>query len=92
MSIILFETSSSTAADALVLEASQGALWGISLGTTTEAAAYSTFVMIKATYHRAMKLSDKAPAGVDLHILDLEPNSFTDAGLIEKAWFLRGKL
>jgi len=89
MAIILLKT---TTPAALIAEIDTGKLWGVSLGTTTKRSTYSDYVLIDCTETRSEKLSEAVPDSVDMDFLQAAPDSFTEAGLIEKAWFLRGKL
>ena len=90
MSLILFETSSSSTAESLAADANTGSLWGVSLGTTTEVSQYSNFVLLELTQTRALNLTNVIPEGVDMSLMDLDPPSFTSADMNGKVWYLRG--
>ena len=92
MDIILFETASSAAADDIVAAVQAQSLWGIDMGTTSKAAAYSNYAVVEATATRVSNLLGAMPenVGMEVHIHDIY--SFTDASSEEKLWYLRGKL
>ena len=92
MDIILFETSSTQAADDVVADVQAGNLWGVEMGTTSKSASYSNYAVVEATATRVYGLLDSVPenVGMEVHIHDIY--SFTDASSEEKLWYLRGKL
>jgi len=92
MDLILFETGSTGAADEIVSAVEASSLWGVDMGTTSKAAAYSNYVVVEATANRVSNLLGSMPDGVDMEIHYHEIHSFTDASSDEKLWFLRGKL
>ena len=89
MAILLVKT---TTPDALISEIDTGTLWGVALGTTTKRSTYSDYVLIECTKTRSDNLFEACPESVDIDLCMGSPDSFTDAGLLEKAWFLRGML
>lgn len=92
MDIILFETSSSAAADDIVAAVQAQSLWGVDMGTTSKAASYSNYAVVEATATRVSNLLGSMPdnVGMEIHVHDIY--SFTDAASDEKLWYLRGKL
>ena len=66
-----------TTPDALIAEIDTGTLWGISLGTTKT---------------RSDNLFEACPESVDIDVCQGSPDSFTEAGLLQKSWYLRGML
>ena len=92
MDVILFETSSSSAADEIVAAVQEQSLWGVDMGTTSKAASYSNYAVVEATSTRITNLLGSMPQGVDfeMHVHDIY--SFTDAPSDEKLWYLRGQL
>ena len=91
MDVILFETTSTQAADEIVAAVEASNLWGVDMGTTSKAAAYSTWVVVEATATRVSNLIGSIPEGVDMELHYHEIYSFTDASSAEKLWHLRGK-
>jgi hypothetical protein len=91
MDVILFETTSTQAADEIVAAVEASNLWGVDMGTTSKAAAYSTWVVVEATATRVSNLLGSMPEGVDMELHHHEIHSFTDASSEEKLWHLRGK-
>jgi|TARA_R100000084_G_scaffold50485_1_gene21026 hypothetical protein len=92
MDVILFETSSSAAADDIAAAVQAQQLWGVDMGTTSKSASYSNYVVVEATATRVSNLMAAIPddVGMEVHIHDIY--SFTDASSEEKLWYLRGKL
>lgn len=91
MDVILFKTTSTQAADEIVAAVEASNLWGVDMGTTSKAAAYSTWVVVEATATRVSNLLGSIPEGVDMELHYHEIHSFTDASSQEKLWHLRGK-
>jgi hypothetical protein len=94
MTIITIDCSSPTTAETIVSAVQAGELWGVDMGTTSRASTYSDHVLIECTNTRNLALIDACPPGETYNIgySISTPDSFTEAGAIEKAWFLRGKL
>lgn len=92
MDIVMFETSSTQAADDIVADVQPGNLWGVEMGTTSKAASYSNFVAVEATATRVSNLLGSAPEDVDMEIHVHNIYSFTDAASDEKLWYLRGAM
>jgi hypothetical protein len=91
MDVILFETPSTQAADEIVAAVEASNLWGVDMGTTSKAAAYSNYVVVEATANRVSNLLSSIPEGVDMELHYHEIQSFTDSTSDEKLWYLRGK-
>ena len=94
MSIILINCSSTYGAQSVVADVEAGELWGVSLGTTSKVSSYSNYVLIECTNTRNLALLDNCPEGGSFSVeySISEPDSFSEGGPIQKAWFLRGKL
>jgi len=90
--VILFKTSSAQAADEIVAAVETSNLWGVDMGTTSKAAAYSTWVVVESTATRASNLLSSIPENVDFEMHYHNICSFSDAASEEKLWYLRGKL
>lgn len=92
MNLILFETSSASAADDVVTAVQAQELWGVNMGTTSKASSYSKFVLIEATATRVSNLISAAPQGVDMLVQYSDPPSFSDSTPDEMVWYLRATL
>ncbi len=92
MDMILFETSSSVAADDVVAAVQAQSLWGIDMGTTSKAAAHSNFVVVEATATRVSNIISAMPDNVDMQLHYHDIHSFTDSTTEQKLWYLRGQL
>ena len=92
MDMILFQTSSSAAADDVVAAVQAQSLWGVDMGTTSRAAAHSNFVVVEATATRVSNLLSATPSNVDMVIHYHDIQSFTDSTPDDKLWYLRGQL
>ena len=92
MDMIMFDAGSSAAADDIVEAVEAQRLWDVSMGTTSKASSYSSFVVIEATFNRVNDLLAAKPDDVvfEMHYHDI--CSFTEASSEEKLWYLRGKL
>jgi len=86
--------SSASAAQAVVEDVQAGELWGVSMGTTSKAASYSNYALVDATQTRTLALLDSVPDEDKFEIQSslINADSFTDADLDWKVWFLRGRL
>jgi hypothetical protein len=92
MAIILFETTSTSAAEDIVEAVAAGELWGLDMGTTSKASSYSNFALVECTRTRSENLADHIPDGTAQILWDSEPPSFTAADMGHKTWYLRGML
>lgn len=92
MDVILFETSSTSAAADVVTAVEAQQLWGIDMGTTSKAAAHSNYVVVEATSTRVSNLISSMPEDVSLDMHYYEICSFTDSSSDQKLWYLRGQL
>jgi hypothetical protein len=92
MSILLFETSSTSGAESLAADAKAGSLWGVSMGTTTKVSQYKNFALLELTQTRAFALTNAIPEDIELAVMDLDAPSFTESDLSGKVWYLRGLL
>tara|TARA_R100000664_G_C2722533_1_gene115556 strand:+ start:216 stop:503 length:288 start_codon:yes stop_codon:yes gene_type:complete len=86
--------SSASAAQAVVEDVESGELWGVSMGTTSKSAAYSNYVLVDATEKRTLSLLESVPDDEKYEIQSslIDADSFTEADLVWKVWFLRGRL
>ena len=94
MPIILIKCSSSSAAQQVVTDVQAGELWGVDMGTTSKVAAYSNYALIECTENRHLSLFD-AEMDIDKYQIiygTTDPDSFTEAPVDWKTWFLRGML
>ena len=92
MDIILFETSTTAEAEAIVEAVQAQDLWGVNMGTTSKASSNSSFVLIEATPTRVLNLIAAVPDTVDLVLQYADPPSFNNSTPDEMAWYLRGKI
>jgi hypothetical protein len=92
MAIIVFETTSPSAAEDIVTAVGAGELWGLDMGTTSKASSYSNFALVECTRTRSENLADYIPDGTAQILWDSEPPSFTSADISGKTWYLRGML
>ena len=90
--IVLFDANSNAKLAECLAEIATGTLWGISLGTTTKSSSYSTFFLVEATATRCENLIGACPEDIDDVMGEMDPLSFTAGDVIEKAWYLRGKI
>ena len=91
MDVILFETTSTSAAEDIVAAVEASSLWGVDMGTTSKAAGYSNYVVVEATANRVSNLISSMPETVEMEIHYHEIQSFTESTSDEKLWYLRGK-
>ena len=92
MDLVLFETSSSSAADEIVAAVQAKNLWGVNMGTTSKSASYSKYVVVEATSTRVSDIISAMPDNVDNVLKYHDTPSFTDSTDEQKAWYLRGQL
>jgi hypothetical protein len=94
MTILLIKCSSSSTAQQVVADVQAGELWGVDMGTTSKVAAYSNYTLIECTKTRHLNLfdADKDPDKFEITYGTTDPDSFTDAPVDWKTWYLRGKL
>ena len=92
MDLVLFETSSSSAADEIVAAVQAQSLWGINMGTTSKSASYSNYVVVETTSTRLDNIISAMPDNVDAVLTYHGTPSFTDSTDEQKAWYLRGQL
>lgn len=94
MTILFIKCSASSTAEQLVTDVENGELWGVDMGTTSNASHYSNYALIECTKKRHLELFD---AEKDVNKYEIcygttDPDSFSDAPIDWKVWFLRGKL
>tara|TARA_A100001515_G_scaffold134275_2_gene124146 strand:- start:1394 stop:1672 length:279 start_codon:yes stop_codon:yes gene_type:complete len=92
MDMIMFDAGSSAAADEITAAVEARELWGVSMGTTSKASKYSSFVLIEATFNRVNDLLAAKPNEIEFEMQYHDICSFTEASSEEKFWYLRGKL
>ena len=92
--ITLIKCTSAAAAQQIVTDVQEGELWGIDMGTTSKASAYSNFALVESNKTRNYALLESVPEGdkFDIQISTIQCDSFTEAELDFKIWFLRGKI
>ena len=92
MAFLMYEATSTSAAEDIVEAVVAGELWSYSnFGTTTKASSYSNYVLIELTEFRSMQLSDYKPDNVNEIMWLKNEESFSDADANEKLWYLRSK-
>lgn len=94
MTLLLLKCSSSSAAQQVVTDVQAGELWGVDMGSTSKVASYSNYALVECTETRHLNLFD---AEIDLDRYEIiygttDPDSFTEAPVDWKTWYLRGKL
>ena len=93
MAFLMYEATSTSAAEDFVEAVVAGELWSYSnFGTTTKASSYSNYVLIELTEFRSMQLSDYKPDNVNEIMWLKNEKSFSDGDANEKLWYLRSKL
>lgn len=92
MTILLMETSGPAAGDEIVAAVQAQQLWGVSMGTTSSAAAYSDRALVECTKTRAFGLLEACPDDVSISVYDEDPPSFSASNERAQVWFLRGRL
>jgi hypothetical protein len=94
MTIILINCGDASGVSDVETQVAAGALWDVDLGTTSKASSYSSYILIECTNTRNLALIDACPPDSKFEIAYSinEPDAFTEASVIEKAWFLRGRL
>lgn len=92
MDLILFETSTTAEAEAIVEAVQAQDLWGVNMGTTSKASSSNSFALVQATPTRVLNLISATPETVDLVLQYADPPSFNNSTPDEMAWYLRGKL
>tara|TARA_R100001443_G_scaffold24962_1_gene37628 strand:- start:230 stop:520 length:291 start_codon:yes stop_codon:yes gene_type:complete len=93
-SITLIECNSTTAAQSVVSDVEGGELWGVGMGTTSKASAYSNFALVMATETRTLALLESVPdeTKFDIRSSLIDADSFSESDVECKTWFLRGML
>ena len=86
----LIRTKSSAAADQIVTDVGAGSLWGVSMGTTSEAASYSNRAIVTATSNRMTDLEDAAPEDVELLLTIAGVEAFSNRSDSAQFWCLLG--
>ena len=94
MTIVVFLCNTPGSAVEIAEAVEAGELFGVDMGTTSEAAVYHRYAIIRATETRANAIQEANPDPEIKEIIRVEsdPDSFTDSTGFEKYWFLRGKL
>ena len=92
MDVILIKTGNSAGANEIVSAVQLGDLWGVDMGTTSKASAYSNFALVECTATRATNLLGSIPENIDFEMHCHEICSFTESASEEKLWFLRGMI
>ena len=92
--VTLIKCSSSSVAQEVVSEVEAGELWGVDMGTTSKASSYSNYALVESTKTRNYALLESVPDEdkFDIQISVIDCDSFTEAELDWKVWFLRGKI
>ena len=94
MTTILINCSSSSVAQGVVTDVEAGELWGVDMGTTSSATSYSNYALVECTKTRNYSLHDNVPdfERFSIELSQTEPDSFTEAPIPHKMWYLRGQL
>ena len=94
MTVLLIKCSSPSAAQQVITDVEAGELWGVDMGSTSKAAAYSNFALIECNKTRHLSLFDaeKDPNRYQIDYGTIEPDSFSEAPTDWKTWFLRGMI
>lgn len=90
MALLLLEATSTSKATAIKAEADAGALYGVSLGTTTKSATHSNLVLLELTQTRAFAICEVLPDEVESPMMDMGADSFSSASPDCQVWYLRG--
>ena len=93
-SITFIRCSSASAAQGIVADVQAGELWGVNMGTTSKSSSYSNYALVDATETRTLALLDNVPdeEKFDIQSSLIDADSFSDADLDWKIWFLRGRI
>jgi len=86
----LIKASSTSAATAIEAAVSAGTLWGLDMGTTTQAAAYSRYCVVRGTPPRLAAMEEVMPSNAEIVVFVSDTESFTGATDTERLWFLLG--
>ena len=94
INITFIQCLNASTANGVVSDVEAGNLWGVSMGTTSKAVSHSNYVLIQATQARTLELLDYVPDEEVFNIQSslIDADSFSDADLDWKIWFLRGIL
>ena len=94
MTSLLIKCSSSSAAQQVVTDVQAGELWGVDMGTTSKVAAYSNYALIDCnkTRHVGLFDADKDLDRYEITYATTEPDSFSEAPIDWKTWYLRGMI
>lgn len=94
MTTMLIKCSSSAAAQEIVDAVQAGQLWGVDMGTTSKSSSYSDYALVECTKTRNYALHDSVPDPDRfwIELSETDPDSFTEAQIPWKMWYLRGKL
>jgi len=95
MSNITFISCSDPAtAQSVVSDVEAGELWNVSMGESSKAASHSNYALIDSTESITLALLDNVPdeEKFDIQSSLIDAESFSDASLDWKIWFLRGIL
>ena len=87
---VLIKTGSTAAADQVVADALGGSLWGVSMGTTSQAASYGQYALVAATDTRMYALEDAAPEDAELALMISGVEAFTNRSDAAMFWSLMG--
>ena len=88
---MLVDMGSTSAATQVVTDVQAGTLWGVSMGTTSLAAAYGSRALVSATDARMEALIDAADeAEIEMVMTLTGINSFTTRPDSEQFWSLLG--
>tara|TARA_R100001594_G_C4017485_1_gene258394 strand:+ start:609 stop:908 length:300 start_codon:yes stop_codon:yes gene_type:complete len=92
--VTLIKCSSSSTAQQVVADVKAGELWGVPMGTTSKASAYSNYALVVSNKTINYALLEAVPSGetYDIWHSQIKCDSFTESNLEEKLWFLRGKI
>ena len=92
--ITLIRCAGSLAAQQIVTNVEAGELWGVDMGTTSKASSYSNYALVESNKTRNYALLESVPEGdaFEIQLSTIQCDSFTEAELDFKIWFLRGKI
>jgi len=92
--VLLFHCNTTNTAASIVSDTEAGSLFSVDMGTTSKAASYSRWAIVECTQTRAdaVVVGDFNPEDISVSASISEPESFTDGDVMEKMWYLRGKL
>ena len=92
MAFILFYCNTPETASSIASDVQAGTLFSVSMGTTSKAASYSRWALVECTDTRAdnIVVGDYDREDISVSAFPSHPESFTDADVMGKMWYLRG--